>query len=157
MRRHGAVHAVVQAYRQASVKFHPLGIEPFKTRRCPATGWYEWQKTGAKSKTPFHFRPKATPFAFAGVYDIWKGDGGRAITSFAIVTTDAATSTRQYHDRMLLVLDESQFDDWMRAPADVAAGTMKPYAGAIEAWEVSSAVGNVRNDRPDLIERAGLF
>jgi hypothetical protein len=31
--------------------------------------------------------PKAEPFALAGVYDVWKGDGGKAITSFAIVTT----------------------------------------------------------------------
>ena len=32
-----------------------------------------------------------------------------AITSFAIVTTNAAPSTQQYHDRMPLVLQESQF------------------------------------------------
>ena len=31
---------------------------------------------------------EATPFALAGVYDVWKGDGGKAITSFATITTD---------------------------------------------------------------------
>jgi putative SOS response-associated peptidase YedK len=71
----------------------------------PATGWYEWQKINAKTKRPYHFKPKAEPFSFAGVYDVWKGDGGRAITSFAIVTTDAAPSTAQYHDRMPVVLE----------------------------------------------------
>src|SRR5215475_13245236 len=42
--------------------------EPFKKRRClvPASGWYEWQKTGAKDRKPFHFRPTAEPFALAG-------------------------------------------------------------------------------------------
>ena|SRR5260370_28829024 len=71
-------------------------------RRClvPATGWYEWQKINAKTKRPYHFKPKAEPFAFAGVYDVWKADGKSSITSFAIVTTDAASSTVQYHDRM---------------------------------------------------------
>jgi putative SOS response-associated peptidase YedK len=54
----------------------------------------------AKAKRPYHFRPKAEPFAFAGVYDVWKSDGGRAITSFAIVTTDAASSVAQYHSPM---------------------------------------------------------
>ena len=46
--------------------------------------------------TPGH----CSPFALAGVYDVWKGDGGKAITSFAIVTTDAAPSVAQYHNRM---------------------------------------------------------
>src|SRR5262245_11434524 len=103
--------------------------EPFKQRRClvPATGWYEWQKLGAKRKQPFHFKPKHEPFALAGVYDVWKG-GGQVITSFAIVTTDAAPSVAQYHNRMPVVLDDVQFDDWMRGPAEQAVEMMKPYA-----------------------------
>lgn len=133
--------------------------EPFKKRRClvPATGWYEWMKTGPKTRQPFHFQPAARPFAFAGVYDIWKGDGGKAVTSFAIVTTDAAPATARYHDRMPVVLDESQFEDWMRGPPELAAGMMKPYGGAIEAWEVSNDVGNVKNNRPDLMDRVDLL
>jgi putative SOS response-associated peptidase YedK len=37
-----------------------------RKRRCiiPTTGWYEWQKIGAKTKKPFHFKPEARPFAF---------------------------------------------------------------------------------------------
>jgi putative SOS response-associated peptidase YedK len=58
------------------------------------------RRSARRPRSLFHFQPKAAPFAFAGVYDVWKGDGGMAITSFAIVTTDAAPSTRQYHDRM---------------------------------------------------------
>jgi putative SOS response-associated peptidase YedK len=49
---------------------------------------------------------------------VWKGDGGKAITSFAIVTTDAAPSVAQYHNRMPVVLDDSQFDEWMRSTPD---------------------------------------
>jgi putative SOS response-associated peptidase YedK len=137
----------------------PTYREPFKQRRClvPASGWYEWQKVTARSKRPFHFQPKAEPFAFAGVYDVWKGDGGRAITSFAIVTTEAAPSTASYHDRMPLVLEEIQFDDWMRGPPELAAGMMKPYAGTIDVWEVAAEVGNVKNNRPELLERVGLL
>ena len=111
----------------------------------------------AKKKRPMHMCARATPFALAGVYDVWKGDGGKAITSFAIVTTDAAPSVAQYHNRMPVVLDDSQFDDWMRDTPDQAAALMKPYAGAIEAWEVGAEVGNVRNNRPELMERVGLF
>jgi putative SOS response-associated peptidase YedK len=64
----------------------------------------------------------------------------------AIVTTDATPSTAQYHDRMPVVLEESQFDDWMRGTPDQAVEMMKPYAGAIERWEVGAAVGNVKNN-----------
>jgi putative SOS response-associated peptidase YedK len=110
-----------------------------------------------QAKRPYHFKPKAEPFAFAGVYDVWKGDGGHAITSFAIVTTDAAPSVAQYHNRMPVVLEDSQFDDWMRGTPDQAAALMKPYAGEIEAWEVGSEVGNVKNNRPELMERVGLL
>jgi putative SOS response-associated peptidase YedK len=42
-------------------------------------------------------------------------------------------------------------------PPEQAAKMMQPYAGAIEAWEVSPDVGNVRNNRPDLMERAALL
>ncbi|MEA2919018.1 MAG: hypothetical protein QOJ15_11099 [Bradyrhizobium sp.] len=34
---------------------------------------------------------------------------------------------------------------------------MKPYAGAIEAWEVGAQVGNVKNNRPELTERVDLL
>jgi putative SOS response-associated peptidase YedK len=109
----------------------------------------------AKTKRPFHFQPKVRPFAF-GVYDRWKGDG-REIISFSIVTTATAPSTVEYHGRMPLVLEESQLEDWMREPPERAAGMMKPYAGAIDVWQVPSDVGNVRNNRPDLMERVAAL
>jgi putative SOS response-associated peptidase YedK len=135
----------------------PAFRDPFKTRRCiiPTTGWYEWQKIDAKTKRPFHFQPKAQPFAFGGVYDRWKG-AGKEIISFSIVTTAASPTAAPYHDRMPLVLEESQFEDWMREPPERAAEMMKPYAGAIEVWQVPSDVGNVRNNWPDLMGRVAL-
>jgi putative SOS response-associated peptidase YedK len=145
--------------RSDRIRTAPTYREPFAKRRCivPATGWYEWQKVSAKQKRPFHFQPKATPFAFAGVYDVWNADGGKPIRSFAIVTTDAATSTAPYHDRMPMVLEESQFEDWMRGTPDQAAAMMKPYAGELDIWEVGAEVGNVKNNRPELVERVGLL
>ena len=54
-------------------------------------------------------------------------------------------------------LDNSHFDDWMRGTPDQAADLMKPYAGEIEAWEVGAEVGNMKNNRPELIERVASF
>lgn len=151
-------YATINA-RADRIQTAPTYREPFKKRRClvPATGWYEWQKVDAKTKRPYHFQPHAKPFAFGGVYDVWNADGKSAITSYAIVTTAAAPATAAYHERMPLVLEESQFDDWMRGPPELAAAMMQPYAGKIDLWEVSAAVGNVRNNRPDLMERVGLL
>lgn len=147
-------YATINA-RADRIQTAPTYREPFKKRRCivPATGWYEWQKKDAKTKIPFHFQPKAVPFAFGAVYDVWNGDGKSAITSFSIVTTGAAPGTAKYHDRMPLILEEKQFEDWMRGPPELAAGMMKPYAGKIDVWQVSSEVGNVRNNKPELMDR----
>lgn len=65
----------------------------------------------------------------------------------------AAPSTAANHDRMPVVLEESQFEDWMRLPPEAAAELMKPHAGEIDVCEVPKEVGNVRNNRPELMER----
>jgi len=77
------------------------------------------------------------------------------ITSFSIVTTSPAPADR-YHDRMPVVLEESQFEDWMRGPPELAAEMMRPYGGAIDSWEVGKPVGNVRNNTPELLDRVAL-
>lgn len=145
--------------RAERIQTTPTYRDAFDRRRCivPATGWYEWQKVTAKTKRPYHFRPKAEPFAFAGVYDVWQGGAHQAIASFAIVTTGAASSTSGYHDRMPVVLTEDQFDDWSRGSMEIATGLMRLYEGDIDIWEVDPAVGNVRNNRPELMERAALL
>ena len=63
--------------RDDRIQTAPTYREPFKKRRClvPASGWYEWQKIDSKTKKPHHFQPVAKPFAFAGVWDVWNGDG----------------------------------------------------------------------------------
>jgi putative SOS response-associated peptidase YedK len=145
--------------RDDRIQTAPTYREPFKKRRClvPASGWYEWQKVTPKAKRPFHFQPMAKPFAFAGVYDIWRADGKSAITSFSIVTTSAAPSTAQYHDRMPVVLEDGQFEDWMRGPPELAGEMIKPYGGTIDIWEVGSEVGSVRNNKPQLLDRVALI
>jgi putative SOS response-associated peptidase YedK len=116
----------------------------------PTTGWYEWQKTGAK-KRPVFMRATAAPVAFAGIWDRWAGDGGPGVLSFAIVTTDAAPSVAAYHNRMPVILEADQFDTWMSGSPDQAAALMRPYAGALEAWEVSTRVNAPRNNDAMLV------
>jgi putative SOS response-associated peptidase YedK len=44
-----------------------------------------------------------------------------------------------------------------RGTPDQAAALIKPYAGAIDAWEVGAEVGNMKNNRPELMGRVGLL
>ncbi|TXL72574.1 SOS response-associated peptidase [Vineibacter terrae] len=138
--------------RAESVRDKPTFRQSFERRRClvPATGWYEWQKVGPK-KRPIYMRATAEPFAFAGIWDRWAGNGGPGFISYAIVTTDAAPSVSAYHHRMPVVLEAAQFDQWMRGTPDEAAALMRPYAGALEAWEVSARVNGPKLNDPDLM------
>jgi hypothetical protein len=45
----------------------------------------------------------------------------------------------------------------MRGPPETAAEMMESYGGAIDVWEVDAGVGNVRNNKPELMERAALL
>jgi putative SOS response-associated peptidase YedK len=83
-------------------------------------------------------RPAATPFALAGVYDVWKGRNGQVLTSFAMVMTDAAPSVAEFHNRMPLVLDNAQFDDWMRGAPEQAAAALGTSLGLLSRPECPS-------------------
>ena len=62
--------------RADTVATKPAFRSAFKSRRCliPADGFFEWQKTGEKTKQPFYIRlAKDYPFAFAGLWEHWEG------------------------------------------------------------------------------------
>lgn|SRR5262249_21096276 len=73
--------------------------ESFRTRKClvPANGFYEWRAEG-KRKLPVHFRLKdRSLFAFAGIWDIWRGPAG-AVFTCAILTTKRNELTATVQD-----------------------------------------------------------
>ena len=75
-------------------------------RRCliPAAGFYEWDKE--KNKTAF-FKEKSPVIFMAGFYRPDE-DGSR----FMILTTRANQSVRQIHERMPVIIEESDIEDW---------------------------------------------
>ena len=63
------------------------------------------------------------------------------------------------HDRMPLMVERDRWSDWLdpRRPKDALLDLLTPAApGALEAFPVSKAVGNVRNNGPELIEPCPL-
>ena len=74
--------------RAETVATKPTFRQAFRSKRCLilTDGFYEWKRAG-KSKVPHRIALKSgAPFAFAGIWDQWQGNG-RLIVSCAIITT----------------------------------------------------------------------
>lgn len=139
----------------------------FATRRAilPATGYYEW-KTVDGVKTPYFVHlPDGELLVFAGLYEWWRNPAasadspGRWLLSTSVLTREAAGPLAAIHDRMPVFLDSSLIDEWLEPGAagteelleEVSAGAAQ-LAEAVRFHEVDRAVGNVRNDSPELVE-----
>jgi putative SOS response-associated peptidase YedK len=102
--------------------------------------------TEAKKKLPVHFRLKdRSPFAFAGVWDVWKGPGGPVFTC-AILTTTPNELTQQVHDRMPVILPESAYASWLdqKTKPDELLSLLAPYS----ADEMVAAPANPATNKP---------
>jgi putative SOS response-associated peptidase YedK len=138
----------------------PAFREAIKLRRClvPADAFYEWQKLGAKTKQPFAIAMKdEKPYALAGLWEKWKDTkAGVDLLTFTVITTDPNEVVQPLHDRMPVIIPEQDYDRWLKAdPERPPIDLLRPYdADKMTAWKVDKAVGNVKNDGPELIEPA---
>ena len=140
----------------------PAFRDAFRERRCiiPASGFYEWKKTGA-AKQPYAIVPAdARVFAFAGLWSSWreKTAGGEAewIRTCAIVTGEPNELLAPIHNRMPVILPRETWPAWLgeeQASADELQSLLKPYqADRMRAYPISTRVNSVKNDAPDLLE-----
>jgi putative SOS response-associated peptidase YedK len=130
----------------------PAFCDALRFRRCliPADGFYEWQKRGG-TKQPYCFEVReGEMFAFAGVWDRWKGPSGKALETFSILTTTPNAVTAVVHDRMPVILDPDSYDLWLdpgMKDVRAAAELLKPYdARLMRCYPVSSRINHVAND-----------
>jgi putative SOS response-associated peptidase YedK len=134
----------------------PIWRQPFTKRRClvPADAFYEWRKIDARTKQPFAFGMKDdSPFAFGGLWERWLAPDNKPVDTFAIITTDPNELAATVHNRMPVIIEPKDFTRWL-TPAEEEPppiDLLRPFdAEAMKVWKVSSDVGNVRNDRPEL-------
>ena len=138
----------------------PAFRDAFKERRfiIPADGFYEWKKLDAKAKQPYAIVMKdRSVFGFAGLWERWKDRAsGQAIQSCTIITTAPNEVCAPIHDRMPVILSPESYARWLgEEPSDALhlMAMLKPYpAEAMEAYPVSSRVGNVKNTDAALFE-----
>jgi putative SOS response-associated peptidase YedK len=153
--------------RSEELEDKPMFRRALEKRRAivPTTGYYEWKTTPA-GKVPHYIRPADdAPLFLAGLYEWWRDaakaddDPERWVLSFTILTRDAIGALGSIHDRMPLFVDADFADAWLDTDTDnvgdildAAVDAAPDVARTLRNDVVSSAVGNVRNDSPALIE-----
>ncbi len=154
--------------RMETVADKPAYKRAFAVRRCllPADGYFEWYptdrttKAGKPVKQPFFIRPAdGGVLAMAGLYEIWRDptlaedDPGRFRWTCTVLTTQAEDSLGHIHDRMPLMVERDRWSQWLDPRVGGELSLLVPAApGSLEAYPVSTAVGNVRNNGPELVE-----
>jgi putative SOS response-associated peptidase YedK len=145
--------------RAETVAEKPSFRSAFTKRRCLilADGFYEWQKLEGGKKQPHYIhRQDDMPFAFAGLWESWNGEG-EAVESCTIITTSANEVMQPLHDRMPVILSGKDYDLWLDpAFKDKAAlqELLKPCpVDWLEAYPVSTRVNSPKHDEAACLER----
>lgn len=148
-------------------------------RRCavPASAYYEWNM-----RRPYAIRrADGSPLLFAGIYEWWRdpekagrGESAPWVLSCSILTgprpepENAVLSTlHKLHERIPLALDEQTAFAWI-SPGPRRREQLEPMlerlrsetaevASRWEIYEVGPAVGNIRNDSPELLNPLQTF
>lgn len=168
--------------RSETVASKPAFKRAFAKRRCivPADGFYEWRALeGQKKKQPYFIhRPDGEPYAFAGLWEQWRGhlgpagdaaaaddgtgeDGAPAgeevtVRSVTILTGAANEKMCELHDRMPIILPPSEWAAWLSPELQDLEALGKLLVPApselITFHPVSTDVNSVRNKGEHLVE-----
>jgi putative SOS response-associated peptidase YedK len=125
---------------------------PFQKRRCliAASGFYEWQ-TSKTGKQPYLFQLKdESLFAFAGLWESWRDDKNKVIETCTILTTSANELLKPVHDRMPVILAESDYELWLDEDThkqQERLDLLRPFsADEMKSHAVSTLVNSPQND-----------
>ena len=111
-----------------------------------SAGWYYFISTKDRA-----------PFALAGLWEWWRAKDAPkdapGLETFSILTTEPNTLCAPIHDRMPVILAPEDWDKWF-ATLDDRKALLRSYpAEKMECWPIGKAIGNVRNDGPELIQK----
>ncbi|CCJ98714.1 Gifsy-2 prophage protein [Cronobacter malonaticus 507] len=120
-----------------------------------ADGWYEWKREGDKKQPYFIHRADGQPLFFAAIGKA-PFESGSDSEGFVIVTAAADIGLIDIHDRRPVALTAEAALAWLSPETSDARAKTLASDGALgpEAfiWHpVDRAVGNIRNQSPDLL------
>ncbi|PHM20671.1 MAG: DUF159 family protein [Curvibacter sp. PD_MW3] len=120
-----------------------------KGQHCiiPAVSFFEpdW-RTGKAIPTRIE-RVDGQPMGIAGLWEHWTSPDGELIYSYTMLTINATTHPvmNQFHKpedekRMVVILPEDQYDDWINAKASNSMGFLRAYPA--ESLQATSTLEN---------------
>lgn len=141
--------------RAETVREKPSFRDAFRTNRAvmPLDGYYEWHTADdGTTKTPYFVRRNDGGMLYAAA--LWAT--GLDQLSCTMITTDSAAPLDWLHHRLPRFLLPGEIRQWCEGTPDEAGellGTAPDeLRGRLEWSEADKAVGNVRNDYPELID-----
>ena len=144
--------------RAETVAQRPAFRDAFRRRRCLvlADGFYEWQRAGSVKKPIRIVRESGEPFAFAGLWAVWKDPDGNTVPSCTIITTEANDLLRPIHHRMPVILPRQMEEFWLdRDVQDAAAledALKADPSELMQTYQISTLVNSPRNNGPQVLE-----
>ena len=144
-----------------TVATKPAFRAAFRKRRCLvlADGFFEWRKDGKEKIPTYIFLKSKEPFAFAGLWEIWKTPEGGQLRSCTILTTKPNQFIAPIHDRMPVILSEEAEALWLdpvTEDPDVLTPLLIPSPNELMASHtVSSLVNSPKNSAPECIDAVG--
>ena len=147
--------------RAETVREKPTWQRTLAQRRCiiPIDGFYEWQDQGkGRRKQPFYIAARdEQPLALAGLWATWRDpNGDDELWTCTILTTTANRLMASVHRRMPVILAPEAWDSWLdpdNHDVEQLAALLEPAPEELLAlWPVDPAVGNPRNNRPELLQ-----
>lgn len=89
--------------------------QSIKNKRCiiPASSYFEWQQNNGQKDKIEIFKPQRKFMSLAGIYQSFEDDLGNTVQKFVILTKDPLDAIKNVHDRMPVILDESDEQQWL--------------------------------------------
>lgn len=129
-----------------------------KAKRCivPASGFYEWQKSGGRKRPYYLTAEDGELWGLAGLYDLTHDeDKPGAAGSFTIVTVSANNQVAPLHERMPAILRREDEEEWISRdisdPLQIERLLRSYPDDEMTLYPVSTAVNNTRNNGSHLI------
>jgi putative SOS response-associated peptidase YedK len=147
--------------RAETVAQKPSFRAAFKRRRCLilADGFYEWKGEKGSKQPYFIALPSGRPFAFAGLWEAFKGidgDDDREYKSCTIITTAASESIQAIHQRMPVILQPEAYNVWLDPRIEAAERLndvlQHQHVRELLYYRISNLVNRVQNNSAACIE-----
>ena len=162
-----AIGARLNNARAETVADKPSFRSAFARRRCliPACGYFEWQTVPGERKQPWYISLRgadgrdSVPMAMGGLWESWTDPDGTVLRTCCVITTGPNDLMAPIHDRMPVIVEPADWARWLGGKTNAGGDVgdlLTPFdAARMQAWPVSRAVSNARNEGPALIVAAG--